>query len=114
MTPPPPSHDAKKKQSYVYFIQSQKDRKFYLGWTTDLSRRIGEHNEGLCSSTKSRRPFELVHFETYGTQMEAKNRERKLKKNPRMYKLFKNKNGHWKDVYLEGPVRTTFKGRISL
>ena len=101
MTPSPLSCDAKEKLSYVYLLQSQKDRKYYLGWTTDLLRRLGEHNEGLNSSTKSRKPFKLIGFESYLSQNEAKEREFALKKNPKMYRNFK------KRVSLRSPASLT-------
>ena len=90
MTPPPLSDDVKDK-AYVYLLQSLKDKKYYLGWTTDLLRRLGEHNEKLNPSTKSRVPFKLVYFETYSTPKEAKMREKTLKKNPNMFLYFKKR-----------------------
>ena len=36
---------------YVYVLQSKKDDKFYTGFTTDLGRRIDEHNKGQQIST---------------------------------------------------------------
>ena len=90
MTPLPLSDDATGK-AYVYLLQSRKDRMFYLGWTTDLLRRLGEHNEGLNFSTKHRRPFKLVYFETYSSPNEAKKREKILKHNPVMYAYFKKR-----------------------
>lgn len=79
------------KTSYVYLLRSMKDGKFYLGWTTDLKRRLEEHNNGLTRSTKSRRPFELVDYETYPSPELAKKRERTLKHCPRMLSLFKKR-----------------------
>ena len=90
MTPSPPSGDAR-KPSYVYLLQSQKDRKYYLGCTTDLLRRLGEHNEGLNTSTKSRGPFKLIGFERHETLQEARKRERTLKRNPKMYRNFRKR-----------------------
>ena len=92
MTPPPhPEVVTCSKESYVYLLRSLKDRKFYLGWTTDLKRRLSEHNKGLNPSTKSRRPFEMVDYEIYPTKELAKNRERSLKKNPNMLACFKRR-----------------------
>ena len=91
MTPPPLSGGAKDKTSYVYLLQSRKDRKYYLGWTTDILRRLAEHNEGLNRSTKSRVPFKLVSFEIFSTKEKAKAREKALKKNHRMLDLFKKR-----------------------
>jgi len=68
---------------YVYVLRSKKDGKLYIGFTEDLRRRLKEHNEGINISTKSRRPFELVYYEAYKSQTDARKREIKLK-------LFKN------------------------
>lgn len=87
MTPPPHS----RVNCFVYLLRSLKDGNFYLGWTTNLERRLNEHNSGMTRSTKSRRPFELLYHETYSTKTEAKNRERTLKRNPNMYKHFKKR-----------------------
>lgn len=64
---------------YVYILQSEKDKKFYTGYTTDLKRRFREHQEGLSVSTKSRRPFKLVYYEFCLSQQDAKYREMYLK-----------------------------------
>ena len=79
------------KTSYVYLLRRMKDGKFYLGWTTDLKRRLEEHNAGFVRSTKPRRPFELVYYETYPSPELAKKRERTLKRCPRMLHLFKKR-----------------------
>ena len=79
------------KTSFVYLLRSMKDGKFYLGWTTDLKRRLEEHNAGLTRSTKSRRPFELIHYEAHLSPELAKKRERTLKRCPRMLYLFKKR-----------------------
>ena len=98
MTPSPLSVDAKIKPSFVYLLQDQKDKKYYLGWTTDLLRRLGEHNEGFSTSTKFRKPFKLIGFENFSSQSAARHQERTLKRNPKMYRNFK------KRVSLRSPV----------
>ncbi len=90
MTPPPLSEATLTiDRAYVYLMRSLKDGKFYLGWTTDLKRRLDAHNMGLNQSTKSRRPFELIYYETYTTSEKAKSHERQLKQNPNMFYYFK-------------------------
>lgn len=64
---------------YVYLLKSKKDEKLYIGFTNDLRRRIQEHNSGLNESTKFRRPFELVYYEAYKSEKDARNREENLK-----------------------------------
>lgn len=65
---------------YVYVLKSLKDEKLYIGSTNNLKRRLSEHNNGLSSSTKSRRPFELRYYEAYFSEYDARKREYALKK----------------------------------
>ena len=99
MTPPPLSGGAS-KEAYVYLLKSLRDNKFYLGWTTNLKRRLDAHNEGLNQSTAYRRPLELVYYETCKSSLEAKERERKLKKNPNMFYYFKKRAQNGASVLL--------------
>lgn len=64
---------------YVYLLRSKKDKELYIGYTNDLRRRFEEHNSGMNRSTKSRRPFELIYYEAYKFQGDAKRREENLK-----------------------------------
>jgi putative endonuclease len=64
---------------YVYFLKSKKDDDLYLGSTNDLKRRFEEHNKGKVESTKHRKPFEIVYYEAYKNENDARIRERNLK-----------------------------------
>lgn len=64
---------------YVYVLQSEKDGKFYTGFTIDLEGRFEEHQRGGVSSTKERRPFKLVYFEGSLSKKDALKREKYLK-----------------------------------
>ncbi|KKR10052.1 MAG: GIY-YIG nuclease superfamily protein [Parcubacteria group bacterium GW2011_GWA2_39_18] len=64
---------------YVYLIKSKKDRDLYTGSTNDLKRRLLEHNKGLSLATKHRGPFELVYYEAYKSEEDARMRESNLK-----------------------------------
>jgi putative endonuclease len=64
---------------YVYVLESQKDDKLYIGYTSNLRRRIKEHNSGLNFSTKFRLPFKLIYSEACLNQADAKRREHYLK-----------------------------------
>ena len=66
--------------SYCVYVQlSRKDDNFYVGYTTDLPRRLDEHFQGRNTSTASRRPFILVHCEYYLAKKDAERRETYLK-----------------------------------
>lgn len=64
---------------YVYVLHSNKDNKFYVGYTNDIKKRIVEHNAGRVMSTKFRRPFKLVYWEGCLSQKDALKREKYLK-----------------------------------
>ena len=64
---------------YIYVLKSQKDGRFYIGYTENLDKRILEHNTGKVKSTKYRIPFEIVYFEACRNQDDALYREKYLK-----------------------------------
>jgi putative endonuclease len=63
----------------VYVLRSKTTGRFYTGSTSDLGRRLDEHNAEVSASTKHRGPWELIYREDYGTRLEAVRRERELK-----------------------------------
>jgi len=63
----------------VYILYSLKDKKLYVGCTSDLESRIEKHNKGIVVSTKNRRPLVLIHSENFQDKAVAFNRERFLK-----------------------------------
>ena len=67
------------KYYYVYVLQSEKDSKFYTGYTNNLNRRIEQHNYGKVLSTKARVPLKLVYWEGCLDQKDATKREKYLK-----------------------------------
>lgn len=64
---------------YVYTIHSKQSDKMYTGYTSNLIRRVKEHNLGLNQSTKSYRPWTLIHYEGYRNRDDAKREELYLK-----------------------------------
>ncbi len=64
---------------YTYVLQSEKDNKFYVGFTKDLKLRFEQHNKGLVESTKNRIPFSLIYYEACLDQNDATKREKYLK-----------------------------------
>lgn len=63
----------------VYVLFSLKDKKLYIGYTTNLENRLIEHNSGRVTSTKKRRPFQLIYHEMFTNKDDAKAREVFLK-----------------------------------
>jgi len=76
---------------YVYIIRSKKDGEFYIGSTNILDRRINEHNAGLVYSTKYRTPFELIYYEAYKSEHDARHREKNLKLRSRAFAQLKKR-----------------------
>ena len=64
---------------YTYILISEKDDKFYVGYTDNLKRRIKQHNNGDVESTKYRRPLKLIYYESCLNQKDAIHREKYLK-----------------------------------
>jgi putative endonuclease len=64
---------------YTYVIQSEKDKRFYTGFTRDLRYRLNEHNLGKVTSTKNRGPFTIVYYEACLNEQDATDREKYLK-----------------------------------
>jgi putative endonuclease len=64
---------------YVYVLLSEKDGKYYIGFTKDLKTRFAEHNKGHVKSTVERKPFKLIYYEASLNQEDAIRREKYLK-----------------------------------
>ena len=75
------------KPCFVYVIGSRSNKsKFqtYVGWTTDLQRRIAEHNSGVGARSTRGRKWHLLYAELYITRREAMSREWHLKRDKKM------------------------------
>jgi putative endonuclease len=68
------------KNYYVYILKCA-DNSYYTGITNDLLRRFYEHNHSLNkkSYTYSRRPVELVYYESFQKPKEAILWEKRIK-----------------------------------
>ena len=67
---------------FVYLLQSCDDgpSKSYVGWTTDLDKRLAAHNSGKGAKATRGRQWRLVHSEVFKTRGAAMAREYELKK----------------------------------
>ena len=64
---------------HVYILECA-DGTYYTGYTTDVERRVAEHNEGTGAKyTRGRTPVEVIHTETYDSQSAAMQREYAIK-----------------------------------
>lgn len=64
---------------YTYVLKSEKDSKFYTGYTKNIELRFEQHEKGLVESTRNRRPLNLMYFEACLNQQDATHREKYLK-----------------------------------
>ncbi|MDO8430230.1 MAG: GIY-YIG nuclease family protein [bacterium] len=65
---------------YVYVLENQDDKSFYIGFTIDLRRRISEHNDGRGGRTTSlKKHWKIIYFEGYLNKSDALGREKFLK-----------------------------------
>lgn len=64
---------------FVYVLESEKDKSWYIGYTTDPSRRLKDHNASKNISTKTKKPWRILYFEGYRNKKDALGREKFLK-----------------------------------
>jgi putative endonuclease len=64
---------------YVYVLACADDT-FYTGYTTDVERRVSEHNAGEGAKyTRGRTPVSVVHVERFDSRSAAMSREHEIK-----------------------------------
>lgn len=64
---------------YVYILRSKKNGDLYKGFTSDLKKRIQQHKEGVTQTTKANGPWELIYYEAFVDQTDARREELFLK-----------------------------------
>ena len=67
------------KMYFVYAIQSEKDKRIYVGMCKNIEVRLREHNSGKTKSTKGYIPWRLIYSERLESRVEARKREIYLK-----------------------------------
>jgi putative endonuclease len=90
------------KLYFVYILASRRNGTLYIGVTNDLSRRVWEHREGVAIGfTKKYGVTQLVYYEAFEDVSAAINRETRLKKWKRLWKiaLIEKDNPRWADLY---------------
>ena len=90
------------KQFYVYILAKERNSTFYVGFTTDLVKRIWEHKNELADGFTKRYGIKtLVYYEVCDAYEGALFREKQLKKWRResKMKLIEQMNPKWEDLY---------------
>ena len=88
-------------QFHVYILASRYRGTMYVGVTNNLGRRMSEHKAGAVPGfTKTYKVDRLVHCEEYASILDARSRERVLKRWRRDWKikLVETDNPDWKDM----------------
>ena len=76
------------KKYYLYILECI-DQTLYTGITTDLKRRLAEHNSTNLGAkyTNGRRPVKLIYFKDFNNRSEATKEEFRIKKLSRLQKI---------------------------
>ena len=64
---------------FVYILESEVTRTWYIGYTTDIQNRLEAHNQSRNISTAHGGPWKLIYYEAYLKKMDAIGREKFLK-----------------------------------
>ena len=90
------------KKGYLYILASRRNGTLYVGVTSDLVKRIGEHRQKLVEGfTKKYEVINLVYYEAFEEITAAIVRERQIKEWKRKWKtdLIQSVNPYWRDLY---------------
>ena len=92
--------DVKQRIYFVYILASGRHGTLYIGVTSNVSQRLGQHRAGLGSEfVKKYGVHRLVHIEEFASPEDAIRREKQLKKWNRDWKirLIESENPDWSD-----------------
>jgi putative endonuclease len=90
--------------AWVYILANRRRGTLYVGSTDTLGRRIWEHKEKLIPGFTTRYGVtQLVYYEAYDLLMDARHRERSMKRWRRAWKieLIESFNPEWRDLYFD-------------
>ena len=81
-------------ECFVYVLGSfgKSGYRTYVGWTTDLDRRLAQHNAGTGARSTRGRVWVLLYAEQHATRREAMSREWRLKRDRRLRKRLARRN----------------------
>ncbi len=90
------------KRPCVYILASRRNGTLYVGVTSDIARRAWEHRtQAIEGFTKRYNVHLLVYIEFHESMAEAMQREKRIKKWRRAWKLalIERDNPQWRDLY---------------
>lgn len=64
---------------YVYVLESLIDRSWYIGYTSNLSCRLEQHNSGESKYTNNHKPYKIICYFALLEKVDAKRYEKYLK-----------------------------------
>jgi putative endonuclease len=64
---------------WVYILKNQEGI-YYKGYTTDLNKRLDEHNSGLSRYTSNKGPWFIVYFKIFENKKDALIEEKRIKR----------------------------------
>ena len=64
---------------YTYILKSLKNNKYYIGYSSDIDRRLERHNNGKVKYSMIYRPWIIYYFERFEDKRDAILRERQIK-----------------------------------
>ena len=77
---------------FVYILGSADGTRTYVGWTTDLEKRLAAHNSGKGARSTRGRDWRLLYAERFKNRGEAMSREWYLKRDRRFRKQVADQN----------------------
>ena len=90
------------KQFYIYILANKQYGALYTGITSDLLKKVYEHKHGMMEGfTKEHGVKKLVYYEVVKDVISAIEREKRMKKWNRQWKieLIQSLNPDWDDLY---------------
>ena len=69
-----------KMKYFVYILESLKNGKYYIGYSSNLEKRLVRHNQGKTKGNRANAPFKLVFKEEFANSTEARKKELYIKK----------------------------------
>ena len=78
---------------YVYIVQSEKDKSFYIGYSQKPESRLIKHNSSNKGYTATKKPWEIVYTENFESKTLAIKREKFIKRQKSTAFIIKLING---------------------